>query len=313
VDFAVLETARGGLLRRGLAVGGAEVAVVTNISDDHFGEYGIDDLDTMADAKLSIAAGVRPGGTLVVNAGCAPLMRGVERLRAQRPDLVVVTFAAPDDPAAPGAALLLDGTPLLAVSEIPLTLGGLAAHNVENALAAACAAHAVGLPRTAIAEALRVFSPVPADSPGRTNLLRACAAANGADVLLDFAHNPDGLARLAPAVTRWPARRRLLVFGTSGDRTDAIIDALGAVAAELRCDRYVVKELPGHLRGRAPGQVPDRLHAALRARGIPESAIVRAADDLDATEQALAWAREGDLVVLLVHEDTERVLTRLGG
>jgi cyanophycin synthetase len=313
VGFAVLETARGGLLRRGLAIGGAEIAVVTNVSNDHFGEYGIDDLDAMADAKLSIAAGVRPGGTLVVNAGCAPLMAGVARLRARRPDLVVRAFTPPADPAAPGAMLTLDGEPLLPIADIPLTLAGLAGHNVENALAAATAARAVGIAREAIAEALRSFAPSPSDSPGRTNLLRRCAAANGADVLLDFAHNPDGLARLAPVITRWPAARRLLVFGTSGDRTDAIIDDLGRVAAELGCDRYVVKELPGHLRGRAPGEVPDRLHATLVARGVAEAAVARAGDDLEATEQALAWARAGDLVVLLVHEETDAVVARLAG
>ena len=301
VTLAVLETARGGLLRRGVAVEGADVAVVTNVGADHLGEYGIDTLAGMADAKLSVALGLRAGGGLVVNAGCAPLMEGVERLRARRPDLRIVSFG--DD----GGAGVEIGGSWLPWSEVPLTLGGLARHNVENALGAVVAARALGISERAIAATLRTFAPSVEDSSGRTNLI----AWRGRTVLVDFAHNPDGLLRLAPVVRGLPAARRCLVLGTAGDRTDAIIDACAEVAASYGCERYVVKELAGYLRGRAPGEVPARFVAGLRAHGVPAASIATAGDDVEAAREALAWSEPGDLVVLLVHERLDEVLGML--
>lgn len=303
VDLAVLETARGGLLRRGLALADAEVAIVTNISDDHFGEYGVSTLAGMAEAKLSVAMGLRTGATLVVNARSAPLLAALPELRARRPDLRVVTF---DDDGADGVVL---GDGLLRWEDVPVTFGGRARHNVENALAAVAAARVLGVAEEAIAVALRGFRPDLADSAGRMNLVER----DGVRILLDFAHNPDGIRRLAPVVDGLGPGRRLLVIGQAGDRTDALLSAFAASAAGLRCDRYVVKEMTAYARGRVPGEVPARLEAGLRAAGVPSAAIVRAADDVDAARQALAWARPGDVLVLLVHADLDGVRALLDG
>jgi UDP-N-acetylmuramyl tripeptide synthase len=297
VAVAVLETARGGLLRRGMALADADVAVVTNISDDHFGEYGVSTLDGMAEAKLSIAAGLRIGATLAVNARSAPLRAALPALRAQRPDLRVVSFEDDD-----GDGIVLGGT-RVSWDEIPVTFGGRARHNVENVLAALTVARVLGVPDAAIAEALRSFRPDLADSAGRMNLIER----DGVRILVDFAHNPDGIRRLAPVVAGLGAGRRLLVIGQAGDRTDALLAAFAEAAAELRCARYVVKEMESYARGRAPGEVPERLEAGLRAAGVSPEAIVRADDDVDAARQALAWAQPGDVLVLLIHADLDGV------
>jgi UDP-N-acetylmuramyl tripeptide synthase len=277
------------------------VAVVTNVGADHLGEYGIDTLAGMADAKLSVALGLRQGGTLVVNFGNGPLREGVERLRQRRADLRVVGF---EDRGEPGVDI---GGSFLPWGDVPLTLGGLARHNVENALAAIAAARALGISERAIAATLRAFAPSVEDSSGRLNLLTW----RGRTVLVDFAHNPDGLTRLAPVVRGLPAQRRAVVLGTAGDRTDAILDDCAAVAAGYGCDRYVVKELAGYLRGRAPGEVPARLAEGLRKGGVPDARISFAPDDVTAAREALAWSRPGDLLVLLVHERLDEVLALL--
>lgn len=311
LEFAVLETARGGLLRRGLALDGADAAVVTNVTPDHFGEWGIDDLEGMAAVKIGVAYGVRAGGTVVLNADSPPLRAAAAGVSRARPDLRIAWFSAVDraDACVLDGVVHLRGEPLVAVADIPLTLGGRARHNVENALAAALAADACGVPRAAIIDALTTFRPTAADSRGRTNVYDV----HGAQVLLDFAHNPDGIARIAALARAWPAARRLLLLGVSGDRTDALIHGTVVAAAACGADRVLVKELPDHLRGRAPGEVPARIEAELRALGV--TAVTQVEDEVAGVRAALAWARPGDLLILLIHErvdDVEALLAAAG-
>ena len=292
VSFAVLETARGGLLRRGLAIADADVAVVTNVSDDHFGEYGIDTLAGMAEAKLSVVHGLRRGGVLVVNGGSPSLVAGLASVRETRPDVSVHVF---HDRAEDGVEV--DGA-WIAWTEVPVTFGGAARHNVENVLAAVTAARAAGLPEAAIARALRGFAPSAEESSGRMNLVER----HGVRMLVDFAHNPEGIRRLGPVVRSLAGARTLLVIGQAGDRTDALIASCAEVAAGWSCDAYVVKEIAGYLRGRTPGEVPALLARGLAASGIDATRILCAEDDVEAVHVALEWARPGDVLVLLVHE-----------
>jgi cyanophycin synthetase len=310
VTFAVLETARGGLMRRGLAVMGADAALVTNVSEDHLGEWGICDLAATAEMKLVVARGLRPGGVLVVHGACAPL---AEAARALAPVWFSVDPAA--CPAPPRAyvadgQIVLDGEPLLPVADVPITLGGAARFNVENVLGAALLARVMGLPRAAIAEGLRTFLPTPEHNAGRMNVLTW----RGAHAVVDFAHNPDGVRQLEPVVRALGAGgRRLVLLGQAGDRRDEDMAALVDAVVQIGFDRIQLKELPDHLRGRAPGEIPATLRAALEARGVAPSAIADAPDggELAAVEAALAWSRPGDLLLLLAHEHPAEVVARL--
>ena len=144
-------------------------------------------------------------------------------------------------------------------------MGGAARHNLANALAALAGAAALGLPPSAMAEALRTFGSDEADNPGR-GLYREVG---GVKVLVDFAHNPHGVAALGQPVATIPAARRLVLLGQAGDRTDAEIRALAAAVWSLRPDRVVIKEMESYLRGRDPGEIPALLRQSLRGSGLP--------------------------------------------
>jgi UDP-N-acetylmuramyl tripeptide synthase len=330
VQAAVLETARGGILRRGLAVSSAGAAVVTNVSADHFGEYGIHDLDALADVKLTVGSTVADRGVLVLNAD-DPVLRakadGLRRRFGRRPefgwfardarDELLVTHRAAGNSTcgirAGRLRLAQHGIEydLGAVVDLPLTVGGRAAYNVANLSAAALAAAALGVKPTVIADVFGRFGELTDDNPGR--LMRY--EYNGAQVIVDYAHNPEGLRgllQLANAL-RGDDARLGLILGHAGNRGDAEIERLAAAAAEFRPSLVVVKELEGYLRGREPGEVPRILRAALLRAGLPESTVHERPSEHEAVNVALEWARAGDVLVLPVHElaTRETVVARL--
>jgi len=311
VEAAILETARGGMLRRGLGVPRADGVVVTNVAADHLGEYGLHDVEEVAEAKLVVARAVESGGRLVLNADDPVLVRR----RAPGAATLVWISQNPANPLAAGdeAVLVEDGMfvrrrgdarqRLVAVDDVPVTLAGVAGYNVENVLAALALAPALGVPDGAAVQALRTFQPSAEHLPGRTNLFRF----GGVTAIVDFAHNPHGMEALAATVRRLPAHRRLVVIGQAGDRDDASIRALARSVLEMQPDRVVVKELTRYLRGREPGEVLGLIHDELRA-AAPDLDVVVAGDDLDAVRAAVGWCAEGDLLVLPVHARRDEVL-----
>ncbi len=316
VEVAVLETARGGLLRRGLTLERADVAVLTNIANDHLGEYGVQDLGALAETKLLVARAIGPEGGVVLNADDPVLVVGAASVRAP-----VVWFSLePDRPAlarhirAGGAAAVCAGDDLLlatgetlylvaAVSDLPIALGGAARHNVANAMAAMAAAHVLGVPIEVVGRVLRRFGTSAEDNPGRANIVEV----GGVQVVIDFAHNPHGMAALVRMVASFPARRRLLLLGQAGDRSDEDLRGLARAAAPFGPDRIVVKEMEHYRRGRQPGEVPAVLADEFLRLGFPADAIVRAGSELDGVREALSWARAGDLLLLTVHQDRAQV------
>ncbi len=342
VELAVLEVARGGILRRGLGVDRCDVAVILNISADHLGEYGIHDLADMARVKAVVASVVTPHGRVVLGADSPPLVA----LAASHPfPAPIVWFsltdpaepADPADPAAPavhatlaahlaagGEAWFVSAAGLLtrargdqreslcAVAELPFCFGGAARHNVANALAAAAAAGSLGLPDAAIVAGLRSFRASAEDNPGRANL----AEVAGVRVFLDFAHNAAGIRSLHGLLTALRGHHRLLVaIGVAGDRDDATIQDVARAVHELGPDRVLVRDLEHYLRGRAPGEVPALLQDQLITLGTPAAAISTIPSEVAALQHGLAWARPGDIVAILVHVDRlelQSELRRLG-
>lgn len=330
VEAAVLETARGGILRRGLAIDHAGVAVVTNVASDHFGEYGIHDLDGLADVKLTVAQLVSRDGLLVLNADDRLLQEKATRLPAR------LGFAPPigwfaldfDHPllvshrAAGGSTCGVRQGRLRVthagmdedlgeIASMPLTVGGEATYNVANIAGAALAALALGVESTVIAQVCAAFGRQPADNAGR--LMRFDY--RGATAIVDYAHNPDGLRgvlRVARSL-RGADGRIALLLGHAGNRRDEDYEDVAAVAAEFAPDLIVVKEDEQHLRGRAPGEVPALLREALLRFGVDAARIELRPSEIDAANRALEWARPGDVLALLVHAGSARseVLSRL--
>jgi cyanophycin synthetase len=321
VSAAVLETARGGLLRRGLAVARAEVAVVTNLSADHFGEYGVDGLQDLAEVKLIIAHAVRERGVLVLNADDEVLMTTAQRLPHAR-DAQQALFA--QDEAHPallarraaggstvgaskGELWLYDGrlrSSLGRLEAMPLMLGGAAAYNQCNLSAAALAASLSGWSPMAIRRVLAEFGRKPQDNPGRLERY----ALRGATVLIDYAHNPDGLARLLDVARALKPNRLLLLLGQAGNREDEAIAELARTAARHAPDAVCLKRMSTqYLRGRPAEEVPALLRAALLDSGLPAERIHDGLDEETSALSLLAQAQAGDVVVLPLHDAPTRL------
>jgi UDP-N-acetylmuramyl tripeptide synthase len=157
--------------------------------------------------------------------------------------------------------------------------------------------------------ALRLMRGSADDNPGRANFLEV----GGVKILLDYAHNPHGLSATLGLAVNLPGRRRLLVvLGQAGDRGDEALRELAGAAWAFRPDRIVVKELPEMLRGRPEGEIPAILEGELRRLGATDGDLGRARNEMEAVRQALAWARPGDLLVLLTHAQRDEVLELLG-
>ena len=310
-EAAILETARGGILRRGLAVARADVAVITSIAADHFGEYGVHDLEALVDVKLAVARALDAAGLLVVNADDAVLARrapasgkplGWFAQDADSPLLTAHRLVGGATAGVRGGRLVLchGGAEhdLGAIAALPLAAGGHSHFNVANLATAALGAAGLGIAPATIAAVFAEFGARPEDNAGR--LMRY--QLGGLNLIVDFAHNPTALAGLVDFARHLRGGGRLaLLLGQAGNREDADIDRLAAVAAAARPDLVVVKELGSYLRGRDSGEVPALLRRALVAAGFEPGALGDAPDEDRAVRLALAWARQGDVLVLPLH------------
>lgn len=315
VEAAVLEVARGGMLRRGLGAPRADGVLVTNVGVDHLGEYGLHDIQQLADAKMVIARAVERGGVLVLNAD-DPVLAG--RRAPGEARLVWISREPGAGPvqehlASGGTAVVVEDdafvrrigsneTGLIPVDEVPVTLRGLATYNVSNVLGAVALAPSLGIADEAIARALAAFLPGAEDLPGRTNVFRF----GGVTAIVDFAHNPHGMDALASLVRRLPAGRRLVVIGQAGDRDDDSIRALTRAALGMQPDHVIVKELVRYLRGREPGEVPDLICGELTAAGSGVR-VSRIDGETAAVRAALEWAAPDDVLVFPIQVERGRV------
>lgn len=291
-------------------------------------------VEDIAEAKLVLAHAVRDWGTLVLNGGDHVLLRAAASLphsQAARwalfaPDhdtaiLQVVRQHGGSTCGVRAGRLVLDlqgvETDLGAVVDMPLSLDGAAAFNVENLAAAALAAAVVGWPLAAVKQVLSIFGGQSDDNPGRLQRFEL----RGATVVVDYAHNPDGLAQLLAVARQLLASRpkadagaRLgLLLGQAGNRSDLAIRELARVAADFAPDQVLIKERPQMLRGRSPGSVSALIEQALQQAGLAPSRCARVDDEEVAAMQLLNWARPGDVVVLPLHTTAvrERVLSVL--
>lgn len=303
-DIAVLETARGGMLLRGVGVQHNDVAVVTNVSEDHLGLQGVDTVDQLAEVKSIVTRITRPGGWDVLNAD-DPRVLAMRRHASGRPWLFTTD---PDHPAirevlSEGGRVItvLDDRlswmerrqthPLLPVVDVPVTLAGISRAYLQNAMAATAAALAIGLPERAVVRGLRSFVLDPERNPGRTNLFRI----DGRIVVIDYAHNEAGMIGLTEVLNglRRRGREIWLAICTAGDRTDAILHAF-AFRAAVDSDHVAVAELPHYLRGRTRQDIVERLREGALEAGVDEVPVYD--DELIALRSLLAQAAKGDVI-----------------
>lgn len=317
VEVALLETARGGMFRRGLGVEVADVACVLNVTEDHLGEWGCWTVEDLAEIKFTVTHAVEHTGLVVLNAD-DPLVR--ERAATVHAPIVWFSLEGLDGlPEAWRQACVLEGdelslhrrdgrTVVTTTDRVPSTLGGAARHNVANALAAIAIADGLGLPGEAIAAGLAEFGRDPADNPGRLNVFEL----GGATAIVDFAHNPAGQAAVLEMAARMEAERRLVVLGQAGDRDDASVTDLCRITWQHRPERILIKAMEKYLRGLEPGVMTAKIEAELRAAGAPDEVIAQGGEEFECVLEALRWAQPGDLLLLFAHAERERTMEYLG-
>ncbi|MBX6350215.1 MAG: cyanophycin synthetase [Clostridia bacterium] len=309
VEAAVLETARGGILRAGLGFDACDVAVVTNVAADHLGQDGVETLTDLVWVKSLLADVVRPGGSLVLNAQ-DPSARAIARGRSVR---LVWFGGSPErerpDPAgeawvyAAEGALWLEGggrrERLLPVARLGFAGAGRPAYQLENAACAAAALLSLGVGLREVGEALASFGE--RDNLGRFQVF----AARGATVVVDYGHNPPAWEATLPAARRLASGALWGVIGVPGDRRDDLVRAAGAAAARW-CTRLVIKE-DADRRGRRPGEVARLLLEGAVAAGFEPGRAEIVLDEREAVRRALTLAAPGDVVVVF-YESFERVV-----
>jgi len=308
VETAVLEIARGGMLRRGLPVKNVQAAIITNVAEDHLGEYGVLNLSDMVETKFIIQHGLATDGILVLNADDAVIVNYAKNVTRE---ICWFSLDAADPTVSNhvkkgGKACTIENgqiiyfengikTALLDYHRIPLTMDGAAVHNNSNCLGAISLAKALGVENKAIADSLRTFGSSYTDNPGRGNIFKK----NGYTILMDFAHNPHGMNALVTLVNNIPAKRKLLLIGQAGDRNNDEIARLVKSAAQIKPDQVIIAEIPKYLRGRKVGEIPDVISTCLQENGLTENVIQYADDILDGIKKSIQYAEQDDLLVLL--------------
>lgn len=306
VDVAILECARGGLLRRGLGVEKASAALITNIAEDHLGDFGSQTVDELLDIKWIVSRAVRTDGRLILNADDRRL---VDKASDYPGELVWTTLDARNETlrrhtsagglafvAADGELLKVEGgdrAVLCRATDIPITLNGAARHNVANALAAAALTWCLGATLEQIGNGLCSMSQE--QNPGRCNVYDV----GGKKVLVDFAHNPHAMQALFDMAEALPAKRRVLCFGQAGDRPDRLIRDMTRDAWAIGLDRVIVSELADYHRGREYGEVYAVIRDELESLGAIPGQIDHFDTEPESFDSALAWAEPGDLVIML--------------
>jgi cyanophycin synthetase len=309
IDIAVLEVARGGLLRAGMGVPFTNVSAVLNVQSDHLGLKGIDTLEQLAEVKRIVIEVARD--CAVLNADDAHAIRMSAHTEAKHLCYVTVNpqhAVVREHVRAGGRACALEAgvngqmitlydkgrhIPLMWTHLIPATLEGRAMHNVQNAMFAAALAFSLDIKLDAIRQGLRTFDSTFYQAPGRMNVYDE----HPFKVIFDYAHNAHAVAAMTDLAGRLDVRgRRIVVVAGPGDRRDEDIRAIAAAVAG-HFDHYICRRDDG-LRGRASDEVPRMLAAVLREHGVPESAIELIPDEQEAVAAALARGGEGDLVLI---------------
>jgi len=312
VEIAVLETARGGILRSGLAFNQCDVGVVLNVAADHLGIGDIDTIEQMAKVKSVVAEVVSAEGYAVLNADDPLTASMAEKVKGR----VAYFSMSPDNPIIHdhirrggmaaiyenGYLSILEGEWTLRIEEavnIPVTMQGMAPFMIANALAACLATFVQGIDIELIRQGVRTFKPSVAQTPGRMNLFDL----GHHHALIDYAHNPAGYEAVGGFVGNWSGEK-VGVVGGPGDRRDDDLILLGKLSAQM-FDRIIVKE-DNDTRGRRRGEVAD-----LILRGISqENASLRPEvilDETEALEKALSTVSEGGLVVIFPESVTQAI------
>jgi cyanophycin synthetase len=314
VEVAVLETARGGILRSGIAFDACDVGVVLNVAADHLGLGDINTIEQMAQVKSVVAEIASPRGYAVLNADDPLVAAMVEKVRAK----VAYFSLHPDNPIIEthtrrgglaaiyedGYLCILEGDWKLRIEDaknLPITMGGMAPFMIANALAASLAAFVQGVDIELLRQGLRTFNPSAAQTPGRMNLFDL----GRSHALIDYAHNPASYEALGGFIRNWQGER-IGVVGGPGDRRDRDLQLLGELSAQM-FDRVIVKEDEDR-RGRDRGEVAELIVEGVKTIN-PDLPCEIILDEREAIRTGLEAIADGGLVVILPESVSSAIAT----
>lgn len=305
VEFAVLETARGGILRAGLGFNRCDIAIITNIREDHLGLNDIDNLDDLARVKSVVVRSVKKDGWAILNAEDEHCLKIANDLSCQ-----IAYFAMDEDN--PVVKKLSKEGKIVAVFEngfitikkgdwkirvekalhIPLTLGGKAKFMIQNVLAATLASYLHGFKTEDISLSLQTFIPSVAQTPGRMNIFEF----KKFKVMIDFAHNPAGYAAIEDLLSNVEATRKIGIIAGVGDRRDQDIRDCAEIAARM-FDHIIIRQ-EKHLRGRTEQEIIDLILDGIQKANRPVTYEI-ITKEVEAIKHAISIAEEGTFITAL--------------
>ncbi len=309
VEVAVLEVARGGIIKRGLGYDFSDIGVITNISDDHIGLDGVDTIEDLAFVKSLIIESVKPDGYSVLNAEDKMVEFFIKRARG---NIMLFSKSSTNRILTKHienggiAAYVKDHsiyicnkskeTKLIDINDIPITLNGAIECNIENALSAACALYGLNVPLEEIRNGFMCFQLDANDNMGRFNIFDL----GNFKVMLDYGHNIGSYEAVGKFVRKLDASRIVGIIGMPGDRTDESILKVGAKCSEIFSKVYIKEDMD--LRGRAPGEVANILYKGLMGANFCPENVEIILSEIEALKAAIAEAQAGDLIVLFYEE-----------
>lgn len=310
VDAAVLETARGGIVRKGLGYDLADVGVLVNISEDHLGIDGINTIEELANIKALVIEAIKPNGYAVLNADDSMTPYMLSKVRSN-----VIMFSRQKSNALfkkhcknPNniAVYAKEGyiwvikdakrIPLIDLEDISITFGGLVECNIENALAAVSALVGLNTPLDIIKKGLSTFQPDVQLNPGRFNIFDM----GEFKVMLDYSHNIAGYSAVIKFIQKLKAKRLVGIIGMPGDRMDSNIKEVGELCAKAFEKIYVKEDID--LRGRKRGEVAELLEASIINSGVKKENVEIVLSETEALKKAMLDARPGDIITLFFEE-----------
>jgi cyanophycin synthetase len=309
IDAAVLETARGGIIRKGLAYDMADVSVITNITEDHLGLDDIETIDDLAYVKSLVAEAVKDEGYVVLNADDPISMSIIKRIKSN-----IIMFSKDKYNSILRNNLGKGGygvythegiiyfekngcvTPIVKVTDIKITIGGRLIYNIENAMAACAALIGLNLDYSIIRSGLMSFYGDEEFNPGRFNMYKI----NGALVVLDYGHNIEGYKAVLNGAKNIKHNRLVGIIGVPGDRTNSSVEELGKISGE-NFDYIYVKEDKDR-RGRKIGEIASILEKGILKSGFDRKKVETILDEVEALDKAIDNAKTGDLIIVFFED-----------
>lgn len=315
VQMAVLECARGGILRAGLAFSECDVAVVTNVAEGHLGIGGIDTIEKLARVKAVVAESVMPGGYAILNADDDLVYEMKDNLSCK----VALFSLNPENPRIVthcengGLAAVYDGSYLAIIDknrkiklgkakQVPITFEGKAQFNIANVLGAVLAGYVSNFSVDSIKQSIQTFIPSPESTPGRMNIFRF----NDFTVMIDYAHNPHGINAVGKFITAFNATAKVGIIAGVGDRRDQDLVAIGEEAAKI-FDEIIVR-MDDYLRGRTTDEIFNLVSTGIKAID-PNKKITLIPGESEAITTAISNADQGSMIVVLTDKIAQAIDT----